>query len=366
MSKHTNRVLFVPRRASEFRDTPTVRAGSPPTTRSGYSSAKVRAWCFTDFPAEQEFASRIEQFQSGFEEENIKFLIFQRERCPQSTGQAGLSEKQHREHLQGYVVFNSAVRLAAAKRFLHSASIHLEPRRGSHEEAKNYCSKSESRVDGPWVFGDEPPGSGFRSDLLAIKRAIDEGNTETYIAENYFSDWVRYNRSFARYRILKSGNSDLIRTAPIVKVFVGPTGVGKTHLACSEALELAGGDNSKVYMLSPSAAGIIYWDGYDGHKFVVIDEFPFKGIDIYCMLRYTDRYRIQVNQRGSSCYLDASHIWITSNILPQNWFPDDTYHIPALLRRLNVVQMNTPAYAPVLDIPFLDPNIDDLIALLDD
>ena len=57
------------------------------------------------------------------------------------------------QHLQGYVVFKTNQRLAALKKL--DGTAHWEPRMGSHEEAKQYCMKEETRQDGPFEIGDE-------------------------------------------------------------------------------------------------------------------------------------------------------------------------------------------------------------------
>ena len=73
---------------------------------------------------------------------------------------------------RGYVVFSGKKRLQWLKRNCDQTA-HWESRRGSHLQAKEYCSKEESRVDGPWEAGEEGDhlgGQGKRNDMLALKR----------------------------------------------------------------------------------------------------------------------------------------------------------------------------------------------------
>lgn len=75
---------------------------------------------------------------------DVKFMTWQTERCPTTL----------RVHWQGYVEFSKAMRVAGAKK-LHPlfASAHFEKRRGSQQQAIDYCRKEETRIDGPWTLG---------------------------------------------------------------------------------------------------------------------------------------------------------------------------------------------------------------------
>jgi len=56
-------------------------------------------------------------------------------------------------HLQGYIEFKSAVAFGAVKTLLGDNSVHLEGRRGTRKEARDYCMKPESRYADPIEFG---------------------------------------------------------------------------------------------------------------------------------------------------------------------------------------------------------------------
>jgi len=111
-----------------------------------------------------------------------------------------------------------------------------------------------------------------------------------------------------------------------VYVFWGRTNSGKSRRAWEEA-------TMEAYTKDPRSK---FWCGYRDHENVVIDEFR-GGIDISHLLRWTDRYPVMVEIKGSSVPLVASKIWITSNISPDNWYPDiDQETLLALRRRLNI------------------------------
>jgi len=72
----------------------------------------------------------------------------------------------------------------------------------------------------------------------------------------------------------------------------------------------------------------------------VVDEFR-GGIDIAHLLRWCDRYPVIVELKGSSTVLSATKIWITSNLSPDDWYPElDVETKAALRRRLNITHFN--------------------------
>lgn len=54
---------------------------------------------------------------------------------------------------QGYVAFKSNKRLTVLAKQIPGA--HWERRQGTHNDAKAYCSKEDTRQQGPWEIGDE-------------------------------------------------------------------------------------------------------------------------------------------------------------------------------------------------------------------
>lgn len=133
------------------------------------------------------------------------------------------------------------------------------------------------------------------------------------------------------YRTLRCIQSDFARPIGINRtcsVFHGPTGTGKSMRAWEEG-------TLDAYPKDPRSK---FWCGYNGQTNVIIDEFR-GGIDISHLLRWLDRYPVNVEIKGSSVCLQASHIWITSNLRPELWYPDlDPETLAALLRRLVVVE----------------------------
>lgn len=267
-------------------------------------AGKARGWCFTiNNPGSAQEPQAWEEDGKG-----IKFCIWSLEK----------GETDGTPHLQGYVLFDNPTTLGQVK-LLH-ARAHWEPRKGTHEQARDYCTKSNTHVEGPFQFGTEPrPGK--RTDLDSLKEAIDAGSTESDLWEINFSAMVKFNRGIREYKRIKTGN----RTWKTeVTVLWGPTGTGKT-MSAQESLP-------RAFWKRPDSGANSWWDGYDGHEDVIIDEF-YGWIRWDLLLRLLDRYPLLVDTKGGAVSFVARRIIITSNAHPSDWFHYDGKKQYATLHR---------------------------------
>lgn len=134
------------------------------------------------------------------------------------------------------------------------------------------------------------------------------------------------------YSTLKRIRAEFVQPMEMVRsctVFWGPTGTGKSRRAWEEA-------GMEGYPKDPRTK---FWCGYHGQKHVIIDEFR-GGIDIAHLLRWLDRYPVRVEVKGSSYPLLCERIWITSNLHPNQWYPEiDVETVNALMRRLEIINI---------------------------
>lgn len=108
------------------------------------SRSSSRTWTFTHFAWEDP----LEICEAAFMA-HCKYVVFQKEAAP-TTG---------REHYQGYLYLNGHNGLARntlISRIPCLRGANLQVALGSPVDNKRYCTKEESRVDGPWEFGDFP------------------------------------------------------------------------------------------------------------------------------------------------------------------------------------------------------------------
>lgn len=262
--------------------------------------AKSRAWVFT--------LNNPKPGQEDEVQENVmdsKYATYGRE-----VGSAGTP------HLQGYVYWANARALSAVRaRF---AGAHVEPAKGTPAQAAAYCHKEDPN---PWTFG-ELPGAGKRSDLAAVRVLLKEKGSMREVAEVATSfQAIRGGELLLKY-------IEPRRTwKPTVRWYWGPTGSGKTRRACEEA-----GEDRWM-----SGRSLQWWDGYDGHTKIILDDFRGDFCPFHTLLRYLDRYECRVEVKGGSRQLLARDIWITSCSSPDKVYPGCSERVDQLLRRIDIV-----------------------------
>jgi len=244
---------------------------------------------------------------------NCNYLIFGKE-----VGENGT------KHLQGYVEFPMKKKLPTVKKLMPRA--HLENRKGNAMEAAEYCRKDGDIFEKGEISN---PESGKRTDLALVKEAILDGKgmKDVVCMTNSFQA-IRFAETLLKYVEKK-------RDWPVnVRWYYGPTGSGKTRRAMAEAKDpYVSGKNLK------------WWEGYDAHEDVIIDDFRADFCTFHELLRILDRYEYRVEIKGGSRQLLARNIWITS-CHP----PDGVYSvredIGQLLRRISLIEKIDPESDP--------------------
>jgi len=224
-------------------------------------------------------------------------------------------------HWQLMVTFSRKIRLRGLK-LIFGPTCHAEPSRSS--AANDYVWKEHTRVEGTqFELGTSPLDRGNANDWEKIRDFAKRGELDSIPGDVYV-------RNYGNLRRIGQDNLAPVAIVRKVKVFWGATGTGKSRLAWNEA-------GLDAYPKDPRSK---FWDGYRSHRHVVIDEFR-GDIDVSHLLRWFDRYPVNVEIKGSSVVLSATDIWITSNLPPTSWYPQlDPMTLGALLRRLEIVEMN--------------------------
>lgn len=250
-----------------------------------------------------------------------EFLPYLPDGCTYIRGQLESGSGTGYLHWQILVAFGRAVRLAAVKRIFGTAC-HAELSRSN--AADQYVHKDDTAVPNTrFCLGERPIKRNSKVDWKLVHDHARAGRIDAIPADvqvRHFGSLLRIGAYFAR-------------PEPMVRrcfVFWGESGMGKSRMAWER-----GGLES--YPKIPSTK---FWDGYRGQSTVIIDEFR-GGIGIEHLLRWLDRYPVLVEIKGSAVPLVAKEIYITSNLHPNQWYPNlDTLTLNALLRRLEITHFD--------------------------
>lgn len=255
----------------------------------------ARRWCFTHHWKEGR-TPRLLDFET---QDAVSYSVYQTEICPE-TG---------KHHYQGYIHCNRPVRPTAFYQCGLSHRTHFEVCRGTPASNIDYCTKQESRIDGPWEFGTKPMGGqGSRSDILGFVTNVRNGRTDLELLESNPSEYLRYYRAVERVRLLLVPNRTDFEG---VYLFVGESGTGKSYAAHQF-------DPDDTYFKQP---GSEWFDGYTGQETIVLDEF--RGwLTFATLLRLCDRYPLEVQTKGGQVKCRAKRVIITSNLYPDQWYSD--------------------------------------------
>jgi len=258
-------------------------------------------------------------FISGFGEQ-VNYAVGQLEEAP-DTG---------RRHIQLFVQFRKRIRLSGINGGLglSSGDHHSERRRGTVDEAIAYCSKSDSRIAGPWYFGERPSKTGQRNDLESACNTLREHKSLKRLAEEFPTAYVKYQRGFKELLHLIGQTRDYLPKTVIV--YWGEPGSGKTR-TCFEA-------HKEDIWFAPPPSPNCWFDGYAGEETVIIDDY---ANDIHSkypfsfFLRLLDGYPLSVPIKGGFVSWIPKKIYITSNRPPESWYQDQPNE--ALLRRISEI-----------------------------
>lgn len=227
-------------------------------------------------------------------------------------------------HYQGYLYFKNARTLSSLKKMLPRAHFSV-PAKGTHMQNKTYCTKGGDIL----IEHGEIPSQGQRNDLTEVIVSCKKGTTTQELLEEHTTVYAKYPKFVELCKRTYATPRDPT-IAPEVKCYYGEAGAGKTKTAYEEF-------EGKCFMKKPSTKD--WWDGYDGHKNVIIDEADKGYIKLCEMLDILDRYPCKVNVKGSVVEFVATKIILTANKHPKDWYSNcSTQERKGLLRRMTEIR----------------------------
>lgn len=225
-------------------------------------------------------------------------------------------------HLQGYAELTKQTAFNIIKAALPRA--HIEKRKGSAKQALAYCKKGQQSHAQWTTFGESgedfgknlvikfESGSlstqGKRSDLEQPIQDIQEGKRLKDVATDFPVEFVKFSKGLQALYELNSKPRDMSVPKEVI-VHFGPTGTGKTYTALKSFPE--------AHKQDATMGG--WWDGYDRHEVVIIDEFRAQ-IPFGALLQILDVYPLKLQVKGTHTQLVADKIIITAPEHPVNWY----------------------------------------------
>lgn len=258
---------------------------------------KFRNVCWTSF-------DNTEGDRPNIDMSKLSYCIWQLEKSP-DTG---------RKHWQGYGELKNRSALSTCKQ-IFGRTTHLEPRRGTQEEAIVYCTKDETSLGKRGEHGTKK-SQGERTDIEKIWTSLKDGATIFDICESHPGHFMRYASGIQRMAaIAAEPKARVMRPQLDVTVLWGATGTGKSWRANTT---IDGELRTDTYTLRLND-GQVWWTSYHGSLTLIIEEFRCQ-IKLCELLQILDRYPLELNCKGFSTWAMWTHVIITSNHPPNEWY----------------------------------------------
>ncbi len=250
-------------------------------------------WMFTINNPTMDHVAMLALLESN---KHAKYALFQKERGADGT-----------IHMQGYLELAKNQRLSYVRKLFKRA--HWEIRKGTQQEARDYCRKKDSRIEGPWehgLFKANKPGS--RTDIQDAIDALAKHRNLSTLATTHGATFIRYHKGFAKYLQVTTPRR---KEPPRVSLYFGGTGTGKTRKAFE--------DNEHLFRKHPDSK---WFDGLGEQECLLLDDFngASSKMSLSYVLQLLDRYDFSPEVKGDYTPLCATRIIVTTNNHPNTWY----------------------------------------------
>lgn len=245
---------------------------------------RERNWIFTIFENEEKEIDIDEIYDRMMKESVPKpcsWIVCGKEVCPTTK----------RRHLQGALYFKNGKTRRALQRWSGGGKHYCETMRSTAKKNKDYCSK-----EGDWFEEGEFPTQGKRNDILSVREALQDGaNMRNIVLTTKNLQGIQYAQKYLTHCEKERD------WKPKVIWYWGKPESGKS-------LEARGLYKNAYYANDTNK----WWDGYDAHKCVVIDDMRGDFCKFHEFLRLIDRYPYRVEVKGGYRQMVARTMIITS------------------------------------------------------
>lgn len=258
--------------------------------------------------------------------ELCSYAVFQGERGKQGT-----------PHLQGFIQCKSKIRLSTLKaKFAKcdGAKPHIEPRRGTVEQADEYPQKTDTRdisVCPLFKHGQVNLRNqqGKRSDLEDVAKMIKDGKDKHQIFDAHPGSYLRYTNNINKVIADEQGRKK--RSTHELIILFGSAGSGKSYTARKLA-ERALREGETFAELSPDLSD---YAQYGAPDIVLVEEF--KGhlpLNVFKRIFDAGSESPSLHQRFANIKYVARLTIITSNYHPRTWYDMSKVDEQAVYRRI--------------------------------
>ncbi len=261
--------------------------------------ARARGWCFTIQKCEKENLDLINSIE-------CQYIIVGDETAPTTK----------KKHWQGYMYYDTLKSFKQIQKLLPKGT-HIEHAKGTAFQNQTYCSKEAILFE----KGD-PPMQGKRTDLALLREAA-KGGASLY-------EMIETSSSIQGAKcsnLLLSVYEPKRHWKPMVYWLWGPPGTSKSVYAESLCKKEPWWSNKSLR----------WWNDYDAHENVIIDDFRSDYCTFHELLRILDRFPYSVELKGGSRQLLAKQIIITSPLSPQEVYQYTSENMNQLLRRIDEI-----------------------------
>lgn len=286
---------------------------------------RLRNWCFTSYD--------WEQFKVPDEDPDFRYCVYQPEACPTTK----------KYHYQGYIEFNKAKAFSTVKELLGDPTVHLEPRRGTREQARAYCMKDDSRLPGykpiefgQWTGGNERTRTDLNEARLKIQAhhswhaVINDPELCAVLARH--GNWARQvydNRDFEQdpldldlytwQREVLGMLDEPIQSRRIIWIWSRESGTGKStfydYVCRHNSYDVLPGSDFDNTLYAYDGQGVLWFDLTRAQS---SEHVPYHALEKF------SNCTVHLSKKYSSCkkYVKA-HVVVTANIPPdENKLPD--------------------------------------------
>jgi len=249
-------------------------------------------------------------------------------------------------HYQGYIEFKNQIRLSAIKKI--SKDIHVEPRRGTALEARDYCDKINhpeyddgSYLSGPWEYGTMKLTPSECATRARAKKATDwTSAVDMAMTGNIYGIRGLPNgdglltRHLPNYKTMARDNPVIPEDLPGVcgYWFHGEPSTGKTYAARTRW-----GRSAWI------KAHNKWWDSYRNEETVIINEFDHDHRWMSTNLKlWAEESAFSVEIKGSTTWIRPKRIVVCSNYTISELFCEDKRLVQALKTRYKEEEFTTP------------------------